>query len=46
VTLGLALPVTLLATGGSAALAALCVLAGIAIRAHILVQAPQQVPLS
>src|SRR5262249_17837950 len=46
VLLGLIVPGVILLAAGPAALAALAILAGIAAKAHVLVQAPQRVPLS
>ncbi|MEE8170088.1 MAG: hypothetical protein V3T70_06030, partial [Phycisphaerae bacterium] len=46
VVLGLIAPAALLWTGGSFLGAVALIVAGIAIRSHLLVQAPQHVPLS
>ncbi len=46
VLLGLLFPAGLVVFGGSYVLAALLVLFGISIKSHLLIQAPQQIPLS
>jgi formate-dependent nitrite reductase membrane component NrfD len=46
VLLGIAAPGLIAVGGGSATLASLLLLLGIAIKGHLLIQAPQQVPLS
>ncbi len=46
VTIGLVLPGSLLMLDTAIPVAAILLLAGIAIRNHIVVQAPQQIPLS
>ncbi|MFO0837524.1 MAG: 4Fe-4S dicluster domain-containing protein [Phycisphaerae bacterium] len=46
VIVGIAIPAALLLVGGTAWLAAIALLVGVAARNHVLVQAPQRVPLS